>query len=114
MGGYAPKSARQTHANSAPVVVGDGCDLHFRVDLVGLRTDVLKDVRPGDTLLVHISESGQWRSLTCVARGNHVVGTLAAFQGLAQLISCVEEGADYIAHVDFVSSSRCSVEVVRA
>lgn len=92
----------------------DGCDLRFNVDLVGLRPDQARGLETGDPLLVQISENGKWRSLVCVMNGGGIVGTLAAFQGLAQLIACVEAGARYIAVVEFASATRCAVEVIRA
>lgn len=114
MGGYAPKGVRQAATSRRPVVLEDGCDLRFNVDLVGVRPEQVRDLGTGDVLLVQISESGKWRSLVCVTNGGGVVGTLAAFQGLAQLIACVKTGARYIAVVEFASATRCSVEVMRA
>lgn len=114
MGGYAPKGVRQAATSRRPVVLADGCDLRFNVDLVGIRPDQVRGLEAGDSLLVQISENGKWRSLVCVANRGGIVGTLAAFQGLAQLIACVETGARYIAVVEFASATRCSVEVVRA
>lgn len=114
MGGYAPKGVRQAATSRRPVVSEDGCDLRFNVDLVGVRPDQVQGIETGDALLVQISENGKWRSLVCVTNGGGVVGTLAAFQGLAQLIACVDTGARYIAVVEFASATRCSVEVIRA
>ncbi|KQU75457.1 hypothetical protein ASC75_19175 [Aminobacter sp. DSM 101952] len=114
MGGYAPKGVRQAATSRRPVVLEDGCDLRFNVDLVGVRPDQVRGLVIGDALLVQISENGKWRSLVCVTNGGGIVGTLAAFQGLAQLIACVEAGARYIAVVEFASATRCSVEVIRA
>ncbi len=114
MAGYAPTSARHAAAKSKPVVLDDSCDLSFELDLVGFRPDEVKGLEKGDELLVQISMSGKWRSLVCVTNGGEIVGTLAAFQGLAQLISCVDGGVRYIAVIQFVSASRCSVAVLRA
>ena len=114
MGGYAPKGVRQAATSRRPVLLQDGCDLRFNVDLVGLRPVQATGLETGDTLLVEISENGKWRSLVCVTNGGGIVGTLAAFQGLAQLIACVEAGARYMAVVEFASPTRCSVEVIRA
>ncbi|WP_145723499.1 hypothetical protein [Mesorhizobium tianshanense] len=91
----------------------DGCDVRFNVDLVGVRPDQVKGLETGEALLVQISENGKWRSLVCVTNGGGIVGTLAAFQGLARLIACVETGARYIAIVEVASATRCSVEVIR-
>lgn len=114
MAGYAPKGIRQAAASRRLVVLEDGCNLRFNVDLVGVRLDQVHGVETGDALLVQISQNGKWRSLVCVTNGGRVVGTLAAFQGLAQLIACVDNGARYIAVVEFASATRCSVEVIRA
>ncbi|WP_394890429.1 hypothetical protein ACG873_03325 [Mesorhizobium sp. AaZ16] len=114
MGGYAPSGARQAATNRKPVVLEDGCDLSFELDLVGFRPDEVPGLEKGDELLVQISVNGQWRSLVCATYAGATVGTLAAFQGLAQLIGCVEGGARYIATIQFVSTSRCSVAVMRA
>jgi hypothetical protein len=113
MAGFAPKNIRSAASGPIPITIGDSCDLRFNLDLVGVRAEVLGDLRIGNTLLVRIVDNGKMRSVTCVATGNKIVGTLAAFRGLAQLIACIEKGAVYLAHIDFVSSSRCSVAVFR-
>lgn len=114
MGGYAPSGARQAATSRRTVVLQDGCDLNFELDLVGFRPEEVKGLGKGDELLVQISERGKWRSLVCMTNSGEIVGTLAAFQGLAQLIGCVDGGARYLAIIKFVSTSRCSVAVTRA
>ena len=114
MAGYAPKSLRHAAPSQKPTILADGSDLRFSVDLVGVRPEQAASLRTGDALLVEISKNGKWRSLVCLTNGGGIVGTLAAFQGLAQLIAYVEAGTRYVAVVEFASTTRCAVEVIRA
>lgn len=90
----------------------DPCDLQFRTDLVGVRPAIL-DVQQGDTLDVELVEQGGARSVVCLTEEKQVVGALAAFQGFAQLIRCLALKNQYLAEVEVVSKSQCTVLVRR-
>jgi hypothetical protein len=113
MGGYSPKKVRKLIVGeTASGRAQEGCDLAFRVDLVGVRTEVSKTLVEGDELDVTLLTRDEVRSVVC-CKGKAVAGTLAAFRGLAQLISCLRQGHEYVALVEAVSSARCAVLVLR-
>jgi hypothetical protein len=113
MGGFAANQAKKTLGGAAPSVVGDGCDLQFHTDLVGIRAEVSVLLRPGETLYVRLLPQGSARSVICATEAGGIVGTLAAFRGLANLIACMEIGVQYVALVETASATRCSVFVIR-
>jgi hypothetical protein len=91
-----------------------GCDISFRVDLAGVRRDVLQHVQPGEVLIVSLLQVGDAFSVVCsTRRENRLVGALAAFAGLSRLIACLHQGVQYNAVVEEVSTTRCSVFVSR-
>lgn len=114
MAGFGPNLVRRTRRGAAPSVVhGDGCDLEFSVDLVGVRSEVSAKLRTGEILLVGLRAHGVVHSAACTTQRGEVVGTLAAFVGLARLIGCLEGGAHYLAEVEVASATRCAVKVMR-
>lgn len=90
----------------------DPCDLQFRTDLVGVRPSI-SDVRVGHTLAVALLEQRGARSAVCLTADGQVVGALAAFRGLAQLMKCLVQKNRYVADVEVVSKSQCTVLVRR-
>ncbi len=114
MGGYAPDQIKKSKGGAAPpTVVGDGCDLEFQTDLVGVQSTVSAGLNKGAILLVSLRAQGHIRSVVCETAGGAVVGTLAAFRGLSQLMGCLEQGVGYVALIEEASFSRCSVKVFR-
>lgn len=93
---------------------GDPCDLKITVDLVGVRSDVLAPLTPGEALSVKARAEGAYTIVVCETAGGDVAGTLAAFRGLAQLIRCISNGVDYRGVIRSVSLSHCTVDVQRA
>lgn len=116
MGGYSANRTRKILA-SVPVErnLADPCDIMVRVDLVGVRSEVSQTLTVGDTLDVVLVARDSIKSVVC-RKGSvgEIVGTLAAFRGLAQLISCIDAGEVFTAHVEAASAVRCSVVVVRS
>ena len=114
MGGYsANKTRRILGSVPAKRKSSDPCDLEFCIDLVGVRSSVSQNLGLGEMLEVVLIVRGSVRSVVCQIAAGEIVGTLAAFRGLAQLISCLEGGRSYIAQVEAASATRCSVRVVR-
>ena len=114
MGGYGPDQIKRTRGGAkAPSIVGDGCNLTFLTDLVGVQSDVSGGLDTGEELVVRLHTRGSIRSVVCETTAGSVVGTLAAFLGLSRLIGCLEQGVDYVAVVEAASFSRCSVKVFR-
>lgn len=114
MGGYAPDQIKKAKGGAAPPsIVGDGCDLSFHTDLVGVQSTLSSGLRKDDELAVGLRVHGRIKSVVCETRDGAVVGTLAAFLGLSRLIACVEQGVAYVAVIETASFSRCSVKVYR-
>jgi hypothetical protein len=114
MGGYSANKTRKILGDvPATRNLADPCDLQFRVDLVGVISEISRKLSAGDVLEVALVTRDSTRSVVCRLMPDNVVGTLAAFRGLAQLISCIERGNVYVAHVETASPVRCSVMVVR-
>lgn len=96
-----------------PDAGADACDLQFTVDLIGIRRDVVAQVRAGDALAVSLVSEKAMVSAVCRTGDGAVVGALAAFPGLARLLSCLEQEVSYVAHVEEVAPARCVVTVSR-
>lgn len=92
--------------------VEDPCDLQFRTDLVGVRPSIA-NVQVGHTLTVSLIELRGARSVVCTTADGQPVGALAAFRGLAQLMRCLAQNQRYVAGVEAVSRSQCTVLVRR-
>ncbi len=114
MGGYSANKTRKLKGDLPARRVGaDPCDLQFRVDLVGVISEVSRRLDEGEILDVAIATRGAVKSVVCRRKDGDVVGTLAAFKGLAQLISCIRDDHTYVAYVEASSRTRCSVLVMR-
>lgn len=111
MAGFAPKQIRRISPETTTPDVSEREII--RVDLVGIRTSVSSLLTENQILAVALQEAGAIRSVVCVTKEGGVVGTLAGFRGLAQLIKALNEGAKYVAIVESASPTRCSVRVVR-
>jgi hypothetical protein len=104
----------QSAARRRQALGDDNCDLRFRTDLMGVRAAVAESIRPGESLDVVLVRDGSMRSVVCQAGTRGTVGALSAFQGLAQLIACIEDGAQYSALVEKSSARSCTVFVARS
>jgi hypothetical protein len=114
MGGYSSSKTRKVAVSELSTTHAQGgCDLQFRVDLVGIRSEISTILVSNDILEVILLSQDQARSVVC-RKGTAVVGTLAAFRGLAKLIACLEQGHEFVAYVEAASSTRCTVLVQRA
>jgi hypothetical protein len=109
MGGSDDQPKKKQPTSRLTRSVADPCDLEFTLDLVGLRSIVAKNVAVGDKLSVELDVRGNVKSVVCKTPSGDVVGALAAFRGLAQLINCLERGLSYEAIVQASSSTQCTV-----
>jgi hypothetical protein len=92
----------------------DDCDLVFEVDLAAVRPP-LGRLAEGAVLDVELIEEGNLEAVVCKRRVERdVVGSLAAFEGLAKLIDCIRRGNRYVAGVTRIARATCSVRVRRA
>jgi hypothetical protein len=108
-----PTATKQSVARRRQASGDDDCDLRFRTDLMGVRAATAQNVRQGDNLEVVLLRDGAMRSVVCRTRTHEIVGALSAFPGLAQLIRCIEEGAEYNAFIEKSSARSCAVFVSR-
>lgn len=117
MSGSGKPSSRRTPIDKSAAKKGgepaDDCDLVFEVDLVSVRPPA-GQIADGAVLDVDLVEQGNLEAVVCkrpVERD--VVGTFAAFEGLAKLIDCIRRGNRYAAVVVRNSRTSCTVKVRR-
>jgi hypothetical protein len=67
----------------------------------------------GQVLDVALIARGDVSSAVCQTPAQEVVGALAAFRGLAQLMSCLRSAVPFVAEVLDASATRCEVLVSR-
>lgn len=90
----------------------DPCDLGFVLDLVGVRAAVAATVSVGEVLDVVLAASDGYEAAVCRTRTDGArLGSLAAFEGLDQLLKCLRAGRRFAARVSEVERTRCRVEV---
>jgi hypothetical protein len=89
----------------------DSCDLDFNVDLSAVNLPVLRTLAAGAVLAVDLAPIGNFEAVVCTAPAGQVVGTLAAFEGLAGLIDCMRRGNEYSATVVRINGATCTVHV---
>lgn len=91
----------------------DECDLAFEVDLSATRPP-LRQIAKGAVLDVELVAEANLEAVVCKRQGaGDVVGSLAAFEGLSQLIDCIRRRNRYLADVIRISGSNCTVRVRR-
>jgi NADPH-dependent ferric siderophore reductase len=105
-----PKRAGARHRHGA---AKDDCDIRSRIDLMGVRSENARKVRPGDILEVSLLSDGNLRAVICQTEQGDRIGAVSAFPGLARFIECMEQGMRYSALVEKSSSQACSVFVSR-
>ncbi len=87
----------------------DICDLTIDTDLEGVRATALAKVSVGDTLVVDLDTAAGFPVAVCKMADGTIVGALAAFRKLAQLISCLRNGVLYEVQVTHIGSGSCHV-----
>jgi hypothetical protein len=93
---------------------GDRCDLDFSVDLSAVDIVLLRTLATGAVLIVDLIEIDNLEAVVCRRPAERdVVGTLAAFEGLADLIDCMRRGNKYSARITRLSGATCTVHVQR-
>lgn len=113
MGGGPPPRRRMPTGIGKVTKGRDDCDLAFTIDLVGVRRDATRGIRPGDVLEVRIQEQAGTSAAVCETADGKVVGALSGFRGLATLLDCLDGGTEYEAVVEAVGPTRCTVSVSR-
>jgi hypothetical protein len=91
----------------------DLCDLDFTVGLSAVNLPVIQTLATGVVLAVVLMPVGNLEAVVCLKSGGDLVGTLAAFQGLADLIDCLRRGNSYSATVVRIYGATCNVHVRR-
>jgi invasion protein IalB len=91
----------------------DRCDLDFAVDLSAVNLPIVRTLATGAVLAVDLAPIGNLEAVVCKQTGGDVVGTLAAFEGLADLIDCMRRGNSYSATVVRINGATCTVHVRR-
>lgn len=93
----------------------DRCDLSFEVDLSGINATLLRVMTVGSVLDVSLIQVAGFETAACTRAGAHdVVGTLAAFEGLADLIECIKLRNTYKATVVSIDRGASRVAIRRA
>lgn len=91
----------------------DECDLAFEVDLSAARP-ALRQIANGAVLDVELVAEGNLEAVVCKRQGaGEVIGSLAAFEGLSQLIDCIRRRNHYVADVIRITGTNCAVRVRR-
>lgn len=114
MGGYAVKRPGMITPAKSTRSGDDPCDLRFQVELVGVRSNVAAQLTAAEVLNVALVGQDEMSSAVCETFRGDIVGALAAFRGLAQLIRCLKDGEKFVARVIAVTATRCEVAVERA
>lgn len=98
----------------APVGPENRCEQDFRAPLTGIRAAVLTRYPGLGDLDVGLATEGEFVTVVCRVPGtDQVVGSLAAFRGVRELIRCLEEGFEYIGSVVSLSATQVEVHVRR-
>ena len=92
----------------------DDCDLDFAVDLSAVNLQVVRTLAVGAVFGVDLMPIGKLEAVVCRRAAGDVVGTLAAFEGLVNLIDCLRRGNHYSAGVVRINGATCTVHVRRA
>lgn len=93
--------------------ISDRCDLNFTVDLSAVALPIVQTLAVGTVLTVNLIVAENLEAVVCRLSGGGVVGTLAAFEGLAGLIDCIRRGNVYATRVVRIERATCTVHVYR-
>jgi hypothetical protein len=86
------------------------CDISIDVDLEGVRPGALAGLEIGSVLTVILQPTAAFPVVMCVRPDGTVVGSLAGFRFLAQLIECLEQGVAYQVEITAMSGGNCHVQ----
>jgi hypothetical protein len=87
----------------------DACDLTIDIDLEGVRTDAVAGLKIGDVLYLELVQTSNYPVVICKRPNGAVVGSLAAFLSVMQLVKCLQMGVQYDVSVTHVDGGRCHV-----
>ncbi|WNJ90917.1 hypothetical protein [Bosea sp. 685] len=87
----------------------DACDVTIDVDLDGVRAAALVGLRNGDSLYLDLVQAAKYPVIICKKQDGTVVGSLAAFLSVTQLVKCLQMGVQYEVAVTHVDSGSCHV-----
>lgn len=88
---------------------GDGCGLEIDLDLEGIDPAVLATVRKGQLLSIAIQTLDTYTSVVCETSSGGVLGSLSAFEGIAMLIRCLDQGRRYEVSITEIGPGHCHV-----
>jgi hypothetical protein len=89
--------------------VWDACDLTIDVDLEGVRAAAVVGLKNGDVLDLELVQTASYPVVICKRPDGTVVGSLAAFLSVTQLVKCLRMGVQYDVSVTHVNSKSCHV-----
>jgi hypothetical protein len=90
------------------------CAQDFQAPLTGVRAATLTKYTVTSDLDVGLAREGEFVTVVCRVPGtDQVVGSLAAFRGVRELIRCLEQGFEYAARVVSISATQVDVHVRR-
>jgi hypothetical protein len=107
--------ARRTSTNSSAGEArgeegsSDACDLTIDVDLEGIRPAALTNLKIGDALILELLQSASYPVIVCKKQDGTIVGSLAAFLKISQLVRCLQAGVQYDVRVAQLGSGACRV-----
>ena len=97
-----------------PPEPGNPCEQDFRAPLTAVRAATVAKYTLAGDLDVGLAKEGEFVTVVCRVPGtNEVVGSLAAFRGVRELIRCLEQGFEYLARVVTHSATQVEVHVRR-
>jgi hypothetical protein len=90
------------------------CQQDFEAPLIGLKAEALVKCMPGSSLNVELIQQGEFVTVVCrIPASDEIVGSLAAFRGIRELIQCLEKGFEYVAKITALSPTQVDVHVRR-
>lgn len=87
----------------------DACDLTIDVDLEGVRAGALTNLNIGDALHLELVQAESYPVIICKKQDGVIVGSLAAFLSITQLVKCLQMGVSYDVRVVHLSNGTCHV-----
>lgn len=87
----------------------NSCDILIDTDLEGVRQSALTGLNVGSVLSVVLLTTAAFPTVVCVKPDQTVVGSLAGFRYLNDLIDCLKQGVDYRVEVTAIGPGSCHV-----
>lgn len=113
-GRYDPSPPKPKSGKGSGDGSGEGgsspCDISIDVDLEGIRPAALEGLRVGSILTITLQPSITFPVVTCVRPDGTVVGSLAGFRYLAQLIDCLKQDVEYQVIITAIGPGNCHVQ----